>query len=56
MVGADDSNGEISFGFTVDGLYQIILRPGKLIFFRKKKILLNFLFYVNFLIGLMYRD
>ena len=47
MVGADDSNGEISFGFTVDGLYQIILRPGKLNFFRKKK-LLNFLFYVNF--------
>ena len=34
MVGADD--GEIPFGFTVDVLYQIILRPGKFWgFFRK---------------------
>ena len=43
MVGADESNGEIPFGYTIDGMYQIILRPGKYFFIRKKKF-----FWVNF--------
>ena len=34
MVGDNDS-GEI-FGMTMDGMYQIILRPGKWFFFQKK--------------------
>ena len=42
MVGAADvCNGEIPFGFTVDVLFEIILRPGKF-FFQKKKFSLNF--------------
>ena len=40
MVGAGN-NGEIPFGFTADGLYEIILRPGKF-FFREKCIILKF--------------
>lgn len=47
MVGASDS-GEIFFGLTIDGMYEIILRPGKCFFFQKKIFLVNFFSFVNF--------
>ena len=48
MVGAADvCNGEIPFGFTVDGLFEIILRPGKF-FFRKKNFFFKFLVLYEF--------
>lgn len=54
MVGAGN-NGEIPFGFTADGLYEIILRPGKF-FFSEKNVLYSNFFLCQFLkIGLMYR-
>ena len=46
MVGAGN-NGEIPFGFTADGLYEIILRPGKF-FFQKKMYYTQIFFFVNF--------
>ena len=52
MIG-DINNGEIPFGFTADGLFEIILRPGKF-FFQKKKFFLQILvFYEIVLIGLI---
>ena len=48
MVGAA-VNDEMLLGFTADGMFEIILRPGKFLF-RKFFSSLS-----NFLIGLMYR-
>ena len=57
MVGASDS-GEIFFGLTIDGMYKIILRPGKwfCFFFKKKHFLGKFFFLCQFLICLMYKE
>ena len=40
MVGAGN-NGELLLGFTADGLFEIVLRPGKF-FFSEKKFFVKF--------------
>ena len=53
MVGASD-NEEMLLGYSPDGMFEIVLRPGKF-FFQKKIFFTQILFFVNFLISLMYR-
>ena len=45
---------EYLLGYSPDGLFEIIVRPGKF-FFRKKKIFFKFLVLYEILIGVMYR-
>ena len=54
MVGAADF-GEIMFGLTICGGYEIILRPGKL-FFSKTSVFSVKFFLCEFFVWLMYRD
>ena len=53
MIG-DINNGEIPFGFTADGLFEIILRPGKF-FFQKKNFFLQILVLYEFFDQSVYR-
>ena len=50
MVGAAAYDAEMLLGYTANGLFEIVLRPGK--FFSEKKFLLKFcslsIFFVNF--------
>ena len=45
MVGADDNGREYVLGYSPDGRYEIVARPGK--FFFRKKISFSFPFLVN---------
>ena len=54
MVG-DVQNQEFLLGYTPEGNYEIVARPGKLFFFQKKIFFFKFLVLYVILIGLMYR-
>ena len=42
-------------GYTADGMFEIVLTPGKFFFQKKIFFLLKFCSFSNFLIGLMFR-